>query len=68
MYPHPVIPAKAGIHIRQPPGRAEGGISFLAALSSLLTHPNVIWVVADAFRRAHLDAYGNDYISMPALG
>ena len=28
---------------------------------------NVIWVVADTFRRDHLGAYGNDYIKTPAL-
>ena len=28
---------------------------------------NVIWVVADTFRRDHIGAYGNDYIHTPSL-
>ncbi len=28
---------------------------------------NVIWIVADTFRRDHLGAYGNDFIKTPAL-
>ena len=28
---------------------------------------NVIWIVADTFRRDHLGAYGNDYIRTPTL-
>ena len=28
---------------------------------------NLIWIVADTFRRDHLGAYGNDFIRTPAL-
>ena len=28
---------------------------------------NVIWVVADTFRRDHLGAYGNPHMRTPAL-
>lgn len=28
---------------------------------------NVVWIVADTFRRDHLGAYGNDYIHTPSL-
>lgn len=28
---------------------------------------NVIWIVADTFRRDHIGAYGNDYIHTPTL-